>query len=125
VPVDEKTCRSCGRRITWRKKWADDWDQVRFCSTACRRRGVTPEDQALEDAFRELLAARPRTGGVDPADAVARVGARPDAAVSDLEEPARRAARRLVAAGEAEIVQGGRVVDPSSAKGPFTVRRSR
>ena len=39
-----------------------------------------------------------------------------------LMEPARSAARRLVAADEAEIVQGGRVVDPSSCKGPFRIR---
>jgi hypothetical protein len=37
-------------------------------------------------------------------------------------EPARSAARRLVAAGEAEITQGGHVVDPSTAKGPIRVR---
>jgi len=37
-------------------------------------------------------------------------------------EPARCAARRLVAAGRIEIVQGGRVVDPSTAKGPIRLR---
>jgi hypothetical protein len=40
-------------------------------------------------------------------------------------EPVRRAARRLVAAGEAEITQGGNVVDPSTAKGPIRIRRPR
>ena len=39
-----------------------------------------------------------------------------------LMEPARRAARRLVAAGDLEITQGGRVVDPSTAKGPIRLR---
>ena len=43
----------------------------------------------------------------------------------DLAEPARAAARRLVAAGGAQIVQGGRAVDPSTARGPFRVRRPR
>ncbi len=38
-------------------------------------------------------------------------------------EPARQAARRLVAAGEIEITQGGHVVDPSTAKGPIRLRR--
>jgi hypothetical protein len=37
----------------------------------------------------------------------------------------RRAARRLVAAGELELVQHGRVVDPSTATGPVTIRRPR
>lgn len=50
-------------------------------------------------------------GRVDPSD--------PDA----LREPARRAARRLVAEGVAEAVQKGRVVDASTARGPFALRR--
>jgi hypothetical protein len=37
-------------------------------------------------------------------------------------EPTRAAARRLVAIGEAEITQGGHVVDPSTAKGPIRIR---
>ena len=40
-------------------------------------------------------------------------------------EPARNAARRLVAAGRAEITQGGQVIDPSAFKGPIRVRRPR
>jgi hypothetical protein len=39
-------------------------------------------------------------------------------------EPARAAARRLVAAGKVQITQGGHVVDPSTAKGPIRVRRT-
>jgi hypothetical protein len=42
-----------------------------------------------------------------------------------LMEPARMAARRLVERGEVQITQGGRVVDPSHAKGPIRIRRSR
>lgn len=37
-------------------------------------------------------------------------------------ERARRAARRLVAEGRLEILQGSRVVDPSTAKGPIRLR---
>lgn len=32
-----KVCATCGRPFTWRKKWAADWDEVRYCSQACRR----------------------------------------------------------------------------------------
>jgi len=32
-----KTCAACGRPFAWRKKWARDWDQVRYCSERCRR----------------------------------------------------------------------------------------
>jgi uncharacterized protein DUF3253 len=43
----------------------------------------------------------------------------------DLMEPARRAARRLVEAGDVVITQGGEVVDPETAKGPIRVRLAR
>ena len=32
-----KTCPVCGRPFSWRKKWARDWEQVVYCSDACRR----------------------------------------------------------------------------------------
>ncbi|WP_310474067.1 DUF2256 domain-containing protein [Sandarakinorhabdus sp.] len=31
-----KDCAACGRPFSWRKKWARDWDNVRYCSDACR-----------------------------------------------------------------------------------------
>jgi hypothetical protein len=121
VPTPSKTCKACGRRVEWRKKWARDWDQVRYCSTACRRRGVTATDQALEAALLELLG-RPGARTVDVSDAAAVVSAATGRPQSDLDEPARRAARRLVAQGDVVVVQGGKVVDPSTAKGPMQVR---
>jgi hypothetical protein len=35
-----KTCIACGRPFAWRKKWARNWDGVKFCSDACRKRGA-------------------------------------------------------------------------------------
>jgi hypothetical protein len=32
-----KPCAACGRPMTWRRRWAKTWDEVRFCSDACRR----------------------------------------------------------------------------------------
>lgn len=34
--LPSKPCARCGRPFTWRKKWARDWDQVKYCSDACR-----------------------------------------------------------------------------------------
>ncbi|HSF63761.1 MAG TPA: DUF2256 domain-containing protein [Paracoccaceae bacterium] len=34
--LPEKTCATCGRPFTWRKKWARVWDEVRYCSDRCR-----------------------------------------------------------------------------------------
>lgn len=115
----EKTCVVCGRRIEWRAKWADDWESVRCCSEACRRSGLHESDRALERDILDLLGRRAATATICPSD-VARAAA---ADWRPLMEPVRRAARRLVAAGEVEIVQGGRVVDPSTAKGPIRIRR--
>ncbi len=37
-----KICLTCGRPFTWRKKWERDWDQIRYCSEACRRSKSKP-----------------------------------------------------------------------------------
>ncbi|WP_336985039.1 DUF2256 domain-containing protein [Asaia sp. HN128] len=34
--LPEKICPVCHRPFSWRRKWARDWDQVRYCSDACR-----------------------------------------------------------------------------------------
>lgn len=31
-----KICPVCARPFTWRRKWAKVWDEVRYCSQACR-----------------------------------------------------------------------------------------
>ena len=131
---EAKTCASCGRRIEWRKKWEKDWEQVRYCSTACRRRGVGEVDRALEHSILDLLGQRASGATICPSEAARAVAAAgggddpsPEGAEPwrELMEPARRAARRLVDAGEVEILQQGRVVDPSTARGPIRIRRVR
>ena len=124
MPPEPKTCEACGRRIEWRKKWARDWDQVRSCSAACRKRGVSRTDEALEQSIRDLLAARARGATICPSDAARAVGPGEDEGWRELMEPARRAARRMVASGEVVITQGGAVVDPSTAKGAIRIRRT-
>ena len=119
---EAKTCASCGRRIEWRKKWADDWEQVRYCSTGCRRHKVTDVDRRLEQTILDLLAKRARTSTICPSEAARAVDSD---GWRELMEPARRAARRLVAAGSVEVTQGGKVVDPSTAKGPIRIRTAR
>ncbi len=123
-PIDRepKTCAVCGRTIEWRASWAKNWADVRACSDACRRRRLGETDRELERVIEALLDARARTATICPSEAARVVGGddwRP------LMESARMAARRLVAAGRIEITQGGRVVDPSRAKGPIRLRRPR
>lgn len=122
MPPEPKTCAGCGRTIEWRKKWARDWDDVRWCSSACRKRGVSDQDVDLERRVLAMLAARDRTSSICPSD-VARAASPDD--WRPLMEPVRRAARRLVDRGEVEITQAGSVVDPSTAKGPIRIRLPR
>jgi hypothetical protein len=35
LPV--KRCAACGRTMAWRKKWRLSWDDVKYCSDACRK----------------------------------------------------------------------------------------
>jgi hypothetical protein len=38
--LPSKLCVACGRTMTWRKRWARSWAEVRFCSEACRKTGA-------------------------------------------------------------------------------------
>jgi hypothetical protein len=126
VPPEDKTCVACGRTIEWRKKWERDWDDVRYCSASCRRHRVDPVDQALETSILSLLEERVAGKTICPSEAARAVAAEQRSDDwRELMEPARRAARRLVAAGDVEITQGGHVVDPSTVKGPIRIRRTR
>jgi hypothetical protein len=116
----EKPCERCGRTMQWRAKWAKNWDSVKYCSDACRKQRLTAIDTALEDAIVQLLNARARDASICPSEAAQRVGGED---WQRLMEPTRMAARRLVAQEKVQITQGGRVVDPSRAKGPIRIRR--
>lgn len=121
-----KTCVACGREIQWRKKWAKDWDQVKYCSAACRGRGVGDTDRSLEESIQTLLDERTAGSTICPSEAARQVAAdRHIEQWRDLMEPARCAARRLVDAGKVEITQAGHILDPSTAKGPIRIRKVR
>ncbi|MEL6713727.1 MAG: DUF3253 domain-containing protein, partial [Planctomycetota bacterium] len=67
------------------------------------------------------LEERARGATLCPSEAARRVD---EEGWQDRMEDTRRAARRLVAAGRVEITQKGRVVDPSTAKGPIRIRKA-
>jgi hypothetical protein len=37
--LPQKICASCGRPFAWRKKWARDWENVKYCSDRCKGSG--------------------------------------------------------------------------------------
>jgi len=34
--LPSKLCAVCGRPMSWRKRWAANWSEVKYCSDACR-----------------------------------------------------------------------------------------
>jgi hypothetical protein len=126
VPTGEhapKTCAACGRTMEWRKSWAKNWDAVKFCSDRCRGTKLGAIDAALEQTILRLLADRGAGKTICPSEAARAVAPSDErASWEPLMEPARAAARRLVAEGKLLITQGGVIVDPSTAKGPIRLR---
>ena len=114
---------TCGREITWRKKWERDWDSVKFCSDACRSHKPGAVHAQLEAAILQLLSERGAGKTICPSEAARAVASGKEKEDWEpLMEPARQAARRLVADGKIVITQGGVVVDPSRAKGPIRLK---
>jgi hypothetical protein len=35
--LPSKPCVGCGLAMSWRRRWAKNWDEVKYCSDACRR----------------------------------------------------------------------------------------
>jgi len=35
--LPSKPCVACGLPMTWRRSWAKNWAEVKFCSDACRK----------------------------------------------------------------------------------------
>ena len=118
-----KVCIVCGREIQWRKRWQNNWHQIKYCSHACRKAGLTKIDLDLEKSILRLLHSRKSGGSICPSEAVKELVHIDDQSQwRSLMEPARRAARRLVHQGKIQIMQGGSVVNPSKFKGPIRLR---
>jgi hypothetical protein len=95
---------------------------VKFCSHKCRGAKVGIRDRELERAILRLLEERGAGKTICPSEAARALGGEDRAGWEPLMEPARAAARRLVAAGKLVMTQGGAVVDGSTAKGPIRLR---
>ncbi len=120
--IAKKYCVSCGRPIEPRRRWRDQWSQVRFCSRYCRNRGVNATDMRLERAILELLSSRAAEGTICPSEAARALATGGD--WRGLMEPARRAARRLSHSGRVQILQKGKIVDPGNFRGPVCIRKA-
>jgi hypothetical protein len=35
--LPNKRCVNCNKEFSWRKKWENNWEKVKFCSDRCRK----------------------------------------------------------------------------------------
>jgi hypothetical protein len=121
----DKLCATCGRPFSWRRKWADDWHEVRYCSKACKG-GPGRLDRKLEAAIVACLARRAATATCCPSEVARAVMAAESGEPErwrDEMERTRRAGRRLAHAGAVIWLQKGRRVDCTTARGPVRFGR--
>ena len=116
--IESKVCESCGREIEYRKKWARNWAEVKFCSDECRK---NKNKFDFRKPILALLAQRKSGQTICPSEVLA-----PEAKTDKvMMEHVRRSARLLAAEGLIEITQGGRPVDPLDFRGPIRLRLKR
>lgn len=121
-----KICVVCGREFQWRKKWRHNWDQVKTCSHACRKKGLSDIDKALEKTIMNLLHSRSSASSICPSEAARKFANSEDEQKwRPLMETTRRAARRLAHRRKISILQAGKTVDPSTFKGPIRLKLTR
>ncbi len=114
--LPEKTCITCGRPFAWRKKWASNWEEVKYCSKACRSQRPGELEERIERTILELIEMRGKHATICPSEAARRVA---PAEWKPLMEKTREAARRLAHRGCLEITQKGKPVEPFGFRGPI------
>lgn len=116
--LPEKHCATCGRPFHWRKKWKDNWPEIRYCSRACKG-GLNAQDKEIEAVIVNLLEKLKVGSSICPTQVVQIID--PDLMGNCL-EPVRRGARRLYARGVIDITQEGRSIDHLNFKGAIRLR---
>ena len=117
VPA-ERVCARCGRPFAWRKKWARVWDRVKYCSERCRRERSGPDDVRIEACVARRLDAC--KGSLCPSQVGRELW--PDEWRARMER-VRSVGRRLEAQERIIWTQGGRRVEPATARGPVRFAR--
>jgi hypothetical protein len=112
---DTKICTSCGRIIEYRKKWEKNWTEIKYCSDECRR---NKNKFDYREAILNLLRERGPLKTITPSEVL------PEKFQQDknMLEHVRRSARLLANENKIELIQNGKVVDPTSFKGPVSLR---
>jgi len=116
---ETKLCASCGRIFSYQKRWAKNWEAVRYCSSSCRQDKFEKRDVILEATILSQLNTLPKNTTISLSD-IEKNTELPN--IRNLKERLRRAVRRLLAKDKLDILQKGRLVDASTAKGDIELR---
>ncbi|MCZ8342422.1 MAG: DUF2256 and DUF3253 domain-containing protein [Leptospira sp.] len=114
-PTLSKICLVCGRSFEYRKKWEKVWDEVLYCSDACRRNKSKEAKLDYENTILSILKSKPKHSSICPSEVLDSN----DKTNKYKMELVRRAARRLAHTGQITITQKRKAVDPDSFKGPI------
>lgn len=113
-----KTCHSCGRTFAYRKSLKNNWEEVKYCSKACRKRKVSEIDKRIEEKILEMLEDQLHHSSISTSEIAKTIDTKSD---RSLFEPIKRAARRLESNNFVIITQDGKRVDSSKAKGHLQI----
>jgi hypothetical protein len=113
--LQSKLCHSCGRSFDYRKKWAKNWDEIKYCSDECKK---NKNKFDYSNNILELLKQRADGKTICPSE-VLPFEQKTDAVYM---EHVRRSARLLAAENKIEITQSGKVIDATNFKGPIRLR---
>lgn len=97
-----------------------NWEQLRYCSAACRRQAGATIHRLVERCIVALLAERRPQASICPSDAARQVfGEQFRAHMEDV----RNAARRMAGRDEVVVTQRGARIDPATMRGPVRIAR--
>ncbi len=113
-------CAVCGLPFSWRSRWKDCWDEVRYCSQRCRRRKLRDSDQQLESQLLDLL----RHGRQSVSELESSVTGAAAMGIAPDRQSVRMALRRLCVKGAVRIPRPARTVDGMASDGSTLIEIS-
>ncbi len=113
--VESKICLSCGREMTYRKKWEKNWDEVKYCSDECRRNKNKYD-------FRETILNALNQATTKSILSVEDVIKTLDSTTPDTVEHIRRSVRLLYHEKKIEVLQNNKIIDGGNFKGAISFR---
>ena len=111
----DKICRSCYRKIEYRKKWESCWDEIKYCSDECKK-------NKFKYDYTESLLKLTQERGFQKTICPSEVLEGEDKKNKSLMELVRRSARKLAFENKIEILQNNKIVPFYDYKGPIRLR---